>query len=325
MGSLLRNIFIGSVVGATIYSIASDERARQKAKNEYHRPDSGSPVSLPLSSWKRALKETVSALQNKSLTVWSAALAYYGTFAFFPSLVAFIAIYSLVISQQQLEATILAAEVYLPKDIAGLVTSQLNTLSENPTANIVAATLSIALALFGASAATQNLIKATNLAYDVRDGRNFIKQRLLGIAMVLAGILLALPLLGLLILQSDFLSAWGAPQWVVAAFPFVRWVLLALIVTVVLAAIYRYIPNRANPRWQWVSWGATAATIIWLAGSAAFFYYLQSIANFQESYGIFAGIIALMLWLNLSAFIILLGAQVNHRLESQTSAVTTSR
>lgn len=320
MGKILRNLIVGTAVGMTVASVVVSESAKPQVGDSRSLARSNGPGELPWSGWKQALKETWSALQDKSLSVWSAALAYYGTFAFFPTLVAFVAIFSLVISQEQLESTVRAAEVYLPRDIAGVVTSQLNTLSANPSANIIAAALSIALALFGASAATQNLIKATNLAYDVHDGRNFFKQRLLGIVMVFAGILISLPLLGLLVLQAEFLVMWGAPQWLVTVFPVLRWVLLALIVSFVLAVIYRYAPNRDNPKWQWVSWGSTAATVIWLAGSSLFFYYLQQIANFQESYGIFAGIIALMLWLNLSAFIILLGAQVNHRLEHQTSA-----
>lgn len=280
------------------------------------------PADLSLKGWKRALNETKTALKNKDLGTLAAALAYYGTFAFFPSLVALISIYSLIISPEQLAATITTAEAYLPQDIASLVASQLSNLTERPQASIIAASVSIALALFASSGGVQNLIKATNKAYDVEETRGFVKLRLVSVAFTLAGIVIAVPILSLLVLRSDFLTNVGVPEELSIVISVVRWLLIIIIISITLAAIYRYGPNRADAKWQWVSWGAGAATIIWAAGSALFFYYLQNFANYQESYGVFAGIIALMLWFNLSAFIILLGAEVNHRLERQVSETT---
>ncbi len=277
------------------------------------------PTDIPLSGWKMALKETRLALKNKELGTLSAALAYYGTFAFFPSLVAFISIYSLVISSEQLVATTAIIDQYLPRDIASLITSQLTKLIERPQANIIAAVVSIALALFAASGGVQNLIKATNKAYDVEETRSFVKLRIVSLCFTLAAVVLTIPIFGLLVLRSDFLVNFGVPDQLTILLSAIRWLLIITIISIVLAAVYRYGPNRQNARWQWVSWGAVAATILWAAGSAVFFYYLQNFANYQESYGIFAGIIALMLWFNLSALVILLGAEVNHRLELQTT------
>jgi membrane protein len=101
-----------------------------------------------------------------------------------------------------------------------------------------------------------------------------------------------------------------------------RWVLIVAIMAVALATFYRYGPDRKNAKWQWVSWGAAAAIIIWLIGTLLFFFYAQNFGSFGENYGVVAGLIILMTWFNLSAFIFLLGAQVNHGLERQTAKTT---
>lgn len=315
MGKTVRNIVIGSAVGVVILAVLGYQNA---GKNRID-----SPADLSVRGWKNALKETWAALKSKDLATFAAALAYYGTFAFFPTLVAFISIFSLVISQEQLTATVAATEAYLPADIASVISSQLEALAQRPRASLVAAIIAIGIALFGASTGVANLLKALNHAYGVSEDRGFIKQRLVSLLFLLGGFVVALPLLGLLIVRSDVFVAYGAPEWSVWVVSVLRWVVVTLIIAVALAVTYRYGPNRHDPKWQWVSWGAAAATLIWLAGSALFFFYLQNFANYQATYGIFAGIIAFMLWLNVSAFIVLLGAEVNHRIERQADAATT--
>jgi len=91
-----------------------------------------------------------------------------------------------------------------------------------------------------------------------------------------------------------------------------------------LSVFYRYAPDRGNPHWQWVTWGSCIATAIWLVGTTLFFIYARYFAHFTDSYSIFAGIIVLMTWLNLTAFAILIGAEINFRLENQTRARTTA-
>lgn len=319
MQKIAKNIIIGSIVGATV----AGSLLSQAKKHDSQLESKETPKDLSWAAWKRVLVETKNALKDKELGMLAAALAYYGTFSFFPTLVAFISIFSLIISPDQLAATITAAESYLPRDIAIVVASQLTRLTEQPQASLIAAGVSIAIALWGSSGGVQNLLKATNHAYDVEETRSFVRLRLISAAFVLGGFLLALPMLGLLVLKGNFLVAFGAPEWTEILVNIARWVVVVTVVSVALAVIYRYGPDRKDPKWQWVSWGAIAATLIWALGSALFFFYLQNFADYQASYGVFAGIIAMMLWLNLSSLIILVGAVVNHRLEEQTEAVTT--
>lgn len=285
-------------------------------------PDASSPRELTKADWKQALKETKAALSDKNIPMLAAGVAFFATLAFFPSLAALVSIYSLAVDSRQIQDTIMAAEAYLPRELAELINTQLRASTGQQAANLVAAILATALALYGASGGVQNLIKATNEAYDVEETRGFIKLKLLSIALVLAGMIVGLPLLFLIAIQGEWLTSLGAPELLVSSFLVLRWVLIAALMAIALAAFYRYGPDRRDAKWQWVSWGAAAAIVVWLIGSLLFFFYAQNFGNFSKNYGIFAGIIVLMTWFNLSAFIFLLGAQVNHRLETKTAQST---
>lgn len=284
--------------------------------------DATSPTELSKTDWKAALKETKTALGDKNIPMLAGGVAFFATLSFFPMLAAFVSIFSLIADPQQLQNAILAAEAYLPGELGTLINTQLRATSGQQTANLIAAIVAIAIALWGASSGVQNLIKATNEAYDVEESRGFIKLKLISIALVLAGIIVGMPLLFLIAVQGEWLTALGAPEWLANSFLISRWVIIAILMTVALAAFYRYGPDRKDAKWQWVSWGAAAAILIWLLGTLLFFFYAQNFGNFSKNYGVFAGIIVLMTWLNLSAFIFLLGAQVNHRLEAKTAKST---
>lgn len=277
------------------------------------------PRKLSVKDWKEALQETKSALKNKNLTMLAAGVAYFTTLAFFPLLAAVVAIAALVIEPSQVAEIARNIEAYLPKDVASLINTQLENLADKKSGSLLIAIFAIALSLYSASSATQNMINATNTAYDVDESRGFIKVKLVSLGLTFGALLFGFILIPLLSVTSDFLTNFKVPEIIAQLIVYLRWPLVLVLITVALAAFYRYGPNRENPRWQWVSWGATAATLIWLIGTALFFFYVQNFGSFSESFGIFAGIIILMTWFNLSSFIFLLGAQVNHRLESKAA------
>ncbi|HSM45250.1 MAG TPA: YihY/virulence factor BrkB family protein, partial [Acidimicrobiia bacterium] len=102
-----------------------------------------------------------------------------------------------------------------------------------------------------------------------------------------------------------------------------RFLILAALLIAVLAVIYRYAPDRDEPQWEWVSPGAVTATVVWIVASILFGWYVQSFGSFNATYGSLAGVIVLMLWFFISAFIVLLGAQLNAESEHQTAHDTT--
>lgn len=226
-------------------------------------------------------------------------------------------LYVLFTSPQQLLHSLNGLNAYLPIAISSLLKQTLAPIGHNPHGQAgLAVILSILALLYTTSGGIQNLVKATNKAYEVEETRGLIKRRLTSVAlsvlMLAIGGLVAL----LLVMQGSALHRLGFPNFVATVFPYARFPILIFLIAVVLSAIYRYAPNRQEPSWQWVSWGASAATILWLAVTALFFIYAQNFGSFNKTYGSFAGIIVLMTWFNLSSFIVLLGAQVNKKLET---------
>ena len=280
------------------------------------------PTDLSREAWKRALLRTKDAIGDKNLAPLASGVAYGGTLAFFPLVVACVAIASIVIGPEQINSVVEALGEFLPADIAGLLSAQLENAMNNESANTLIAIAAIALALFGVSGAMNSLVNALNIAYGVKETRGIVKTRLLSLAltcMMIVGFLIVLPLIAV---GGDLLRMFGVPEFIIVIFSILRWLILAAVMTLGLAIIYRYAPDRPNARWQWVSWGAIMATILWLVVTALFFIYAQNFAGFSDSYSLFAGIIVLMMWLNFTGLIVLVGAEVNHQLEERTVAQT---
>src|SRR5271157_2192859 len=94
---------------------------------------------------------------------------------------------------------------------------------------------------------------------------------------------------------------------------------LALGVILALAIVYRYAPDRAEPRWQWISWGSVSATALWILGSIAFTTYVSKVGSYDKTYGSLGAVIILLLWFYLTAYVILAGAELNAEIERQTA------
>jgi membrane protein len=98
-----------------------------------------------------------------------------------------------------------------------------------------------------------------------------------------------------------------------------RWPLLLIILLGALAVLYRFAPSRAPPRWQWLSIGAVVAALLWIAGSALLSSYLSKFANYNATYGSLGAAIGLMMWMWVSAIVIMFGAELNSGVERQSA------
>lgn len=294
-------------------AVTASLKTRQHAQGRH--TTEGTPIKLSSGDWKIVFFETKNALAGKNLPTLAAGVAYYSTLAFFPFLAAIVAIAALLISSEQLDALISATRAYLPSDISGVVASQLQNLVARRTDNFLAAGIALALALFGASGASRGLVTASNVAYGVRESRGWLAQQLWGIIWTMGGIIFGTIIVALLAVNQTVLSHLGIPDAISVTLLYGRWLVLLLFSVFGLAVFYAFGPNRPRVRWQWVSWGAIIATIAWLVTTALFFAYVQNFTNYTQSYSFFTGIIVLMIWMNLSALIVLLGAEINHQLE----------
>ncbi len=302
-----------AIVGAAAGLVSASLKTRQfsSALDMEH----GGPSRLSRGDWWRALNETRKALGSKHLSTLAAGVAYYSVLAFFPFLAAGVALAALLITPHQLGELIRIAETYLPADLAKIVGSELQSLIGHRADNLLAAGIAIVVALFTASGASKNLVVATNVAYDVKESRGWLTQQAWGVVWTAIGVLFGIIFVIFLSINRGILNHFGVPPLFTNLFLYGRWLLILLFAIAGLAIFYRYGPDRPLVKWQWVNWGAVLATLIWIFATVLFFFYVQRFANYAQSYSVLAGIIILMIWINLSVVIILLGAEFNHRLE----------
>ncbi len=263
---------------------------------------------------RRVIGKLLGDMNRGNTMTLAAGIAYFAALAFFPSFAAMFAIATIVISPEQAAGIIREINVYLPSDIAGLVGAQLDMQDEASNSNILFAIVAIAVALFGASAATENMLRSLNVAYGTTETRNPIKLRVLSIIVLICALLVAL-VVALLLIVDEYMISWGVPGELVTLVAIIRWPLLLVIMSAAFALVYRYGPDRPRAKWRWVSWGAMLATALWLLATLGLFLYTRYSSGFGASYALFAGIVVLMVWFNLSAMALLIGAHVNHRQE----------
>jgi membrane protein len=178
--------------------------------------------------------------------------------------------------------------------------------------------------LWSASGGMGNLITAVNLAYDEVEARNFVKLKLLSLGLTLSSIVFVIVTFGLLAVVPAVIEA--LPLGIVGTIlaQVARWVLLLAVFAGSLAVLYRVAPDRDAPRFRWVSLGAVIVTVIWAAVSVVFALYVDNFGSYDKTYGAIAGVIVLMLWLYLTCYLVLLGAEINSEAEHQTAHDTTT-
>ncbi len=167
-------------------------------------------------------------------------------------------------------------------------------------------------------------MKAINLAYDEEESRGFLKLRGIALALTVGAIVFLLVTLALVAVVPPVLDA--LPLGVVGTIlaQVVRWGLLVLLVVVALAVVYRLAPDRDAPKFRWTSTGAIVAAALWVLGSIGFSLYVNNFGSYNKTYGALAGIVVFLLWLYLTSYIVLLGAEINAESERQTRKDTTT-
>lgn len=240
----------------------------------------------------------------------AAGVAYFGTLSFFPLVAAMVAIASMTLTKAQVVTIVNGMATYLPNDIASLLSTQLQNASMHQQNNFLIMVIALGFSIFGVSGAIDSIVRAIASLYGIKDSRSFFVQKFISISLtvgIIAGMAVVLPLV---FIGAGFLTRIGVPFEIITVFSVVRWLILVAVAMMGLGMVYHFaLPIRHA--WRWVSWGSVVATVLWLAITAVLFIYLQYFSNFSNSYSLFAGIIALMMWLNFSALTVLIGACVN--------------
>lgn len=288
--------------------------------------DAQSPWAMPWAGWKAVLWRCWNEASDDNIGLIAAGVAFYGFLALVPLLGAIVLCYGLIADTTTVLHDVRALSAILPRDVAGVIGTQLLGLVHSPDGEKgLGILIALAIALFGARNGAGAIIAALNIAYEEKEKRSFLWVNVTALAITFGAVLaaivaaLAMTALGALDRLLPF-----APDALLVMGTVVSHVLLTLAGAAGAAALYRFGPSRARPRWTWITPGSLFSALLWLALTLGFGAYVRYVGRFDATYGALGTIVALLTWLYLSAYILLFGAELNSELEHQTEHDTTT-
>ncbi len=286
--------------------------------------DATQPGQIPALGWWDISIRVWQDLSRDNVSLVAGGLAMYSLLAVFPALAAAVSFYGLLFSPADVLRQMRSFSGVLPPDVWNLLSTNLQTIVSHESGTLtLAALLGVGVALFSARSGMSSLMQATNIAYQEREKRGFVRQVFTSMGFTLGAILAFIVMLLLGVALPLMFAGFSSRGWTLTAVEVLRWILLWLFAVAGLAATYRFAPARQPARWAWVMSGSLVAATLWLAGSVLFAFYVKTVGSYAKTYGALGGVIVLLVWFYLSSFFLVLGAEVNAEMERQTRRDTT--
>ncbi len=291
-------------------TVAPEERERGRLAE--------APLQIPARGWKDVLVRVKAAAKEDHVVLLAAGVALFGLLALVPALIALMSIYGLVADPATIDEQLVDALSAAPTEVRDLISQQLRDIGDASSGAILVVVGGLLLALWSASAGIKSLIEAINMAYDEEETRGFVKLRGLSLAFTLGAIVFVVFAFALIAFLPTVLAELDVGTAGRVAANILRFVVLFFGLLAGLAVIYRYGPDRDRPKWSWASPGAVFAAVAWVVVSLLFSLYTANFGRYNETYGALGAVVVVMLWLLLSALVVILGAEINCELERQT-------
>ncbi|MDZ5621419.1 YihY/virulence factor BrkB family protein [Nocardioides sp. HM23] len=283
-----------------------------------------SPSEIPRAGWFQVVKRAWKEAKSDQVPLLAAGVAFYSFLALFPAMIAAVMLYGLVRDPADVQRQVDDLTAALPSDAASVLTTQLEAITSTSSGSLgLGLLVSLVLALWTASGGVGNILSAINIAYDEEETRGFVKRKALSLLLTLAAIVFVVVAISLVAVAPallDNLVDAGPVRWGMEA---LRWLGLVAAMSFALAVLYRVAPDRDDAQFKWVSVGAVVATVVWLVASLGFSLYVDNFGSYNKTYGALAGVVVLLLWLWLTMYVVLLGAEINAEAEQQTAKDTT--
>jgi membrane protein len=281
----------------------------------------GGPHAIPGRGWKDVFWRTGREAMQDRITIVAASVTFFTLLAVFPALGVFVSLYGLIADVALVEEQLAQLSAVFPPEAVQLLGEQMMRLAESRTGSLSAAfVVSLLLSLWSASAGMRALFDGLNIVYDETENRNLFFRIAMTYAFTLALLVFLALVSGILVAAPIVLNVLGLREgWMIAA----RWPLVFAVATAAFLMAYRFGPSRTHARWRWLAPGAFVAAFLWLAGSAAFSWYLNNLASLDVTYGSLGTVIAFMMWVWLSVIVVLVGAELNAEIEHQTAIDST--
>jgi membrane protein len=288
--------------------------------------DATAPWHIPLAGWKQIAGRTWRQTWIDNVGLVAAGVAFYGFLALIPLLGLVVMVYGLVAEPQTVVSNMRALTGILPNNVALFIADQLlsaiRTAKETRGIGILVA---LAFAFYGGSNGAGAIITALNIAYQEREKRSLLRFYLVALGMTLAAVVFALLALAtttaIAFLEELLPKASGVT---LAASKAAAYLALLLVAAAIAATLYRYAPSRENARWEWITPGSLFTAVTWILLTLGFGFYVTRVADYDATYGSLGAVIALLSWMYLSAYVFVIGAELNSEIEHQTAHDSTT-
>jgi membrane protein len=276
------------------------------------------PTKLPRSAWGAALKRTLREFQADNLTDWAAALTYYGILSIFPALIALVSVLGLI-GTSATEPLLDNLGSFAPGPAHQILEDSLHGLTQSRGGAGILFVVGLAGAIWAASGYIGAFMRASNVIWDVEEGRPIWKTVPLRVAITLVMlVLLSVTAIAVVVtgpLADRVGKLIGIGGTATTVWDIAKWPVLVLIVALMLAVLYYTSPNVRHPKFRWLTPGGILAIGVWIVASAAFAAYVANFGSYNKTYGSLGGIIIFLVWLWLTNVSVLLGAELNAEVE----------
>ncbi|MDP9256980.1 MAG: YihY/virulence factor BrkB family protein [Actinomycetota bacterium] len=276
------------------------------------------PAELSKSTWRDTLKRTVREFKEDDLTLLAAALTYYAVLSLFPALLVLLALLGLA-GTSTIDTLLQNLGSLTPSAARDVVTNAVHDLQGANSKAGFALVAGLLGALWSASGYIGAFMKASNVIYEVEEGRKFWKLKPLQIAATVVIMILTTVIVVAIVVTGPVAervgNIIGAGDTAVTVFNIVKWPVIALIVSQIFAFLYWVGPNVKQPGFRWISPGGVLAVVLWVLASAAFAFYVAKFGSYSKTYGSMAAAIIFLVWLWLTNVVMLLGAEFNAEVE----------
>jgi membrane protein len=267
------------------------------------------PLRVLICVWKSISADNISLL--------AAGVAFYMLLAIFPALVFIVAMFGLLADPDQVRQWLLSLKGVLPGEAWNAIDAQVLVLTGQNSASLsLASIFSLLLAFINARLGAYSMMGALNVVYNTPETRSFTLTNLIAFMFTIAALCVLVFNIYAVIAVPRVLDGIGLTESSGSILHTMRWPVLAIIMALSLALVYRYGPDRKDAHWRWVSIGSLAGTILWLAGSTGFSWYVSYFNSYDKVYGSFGAVVILLYWFWLTAFAALMGAELDMQIQT---------
>lgn len=293
-----------------------------EASTELHAAEAATrpPARRRRKGWAIAV-DTAKAMISDKVSIVAAGCAFYATLAFFPAISMLVFLYGLIFDPVTVEPQLSHLQQWLPHPVYMLIDERVRELvSQRQSSLTLGFAVSTLITLWSSAAGTKSLLAGLNLAHGQVETRGFLRFQAVAFGMTLCVIVSVLLALAILVFLPAAISIIGMTAYQSTLIWLASGALLVGVIFLLLAMVFRYGPSHQPRTWRAVMPGAVVATILWMVASALFSIYVGRLATYDRTYGPLAAAVGVMMWLWVSVYVVLLGAELNAALDPEPNA-----